>query len=72
MSSNHGHLHLPLQLLTVVINNFYEGQVQLIDRLVEFALGNMQTCGRSTLGVEDFAFGFGSFLRCNLGNGPFC
>lgn len=41
------------------MNNFYEGQVQLIDRLVEFALGNMRICGRNNLGVEDFAFGFG-------------
>ncbi|KAG6373248.1 hypothetical protein JVT61DRAFT_6874 [Boletus reticuloceps] len=45
-------------LLTIVINNFYEGQVQLIDRLVEFALENMHFCGRSSLNVEDFAFGF--------------
>lgn len=41
------------------MNNFYEGQVQLIDRLVEFALENMRVCGRSSLGIEDFAFGFG-------------
>ncbi|KAF8553175.1 hypothetical protein OG21DRAFT_1414806, partial [Imleria badia] len=45
-------------LLTIVMNNFYEGQVQLIDRLVEFALKNMRICGRSSLGIEDFAFGF--------------
>ncbi|KAG8220652.1 hypothetical protein J3R82DRAFT_2920 [Butyriboletus roseoflavus] len=45
-------------LLTIVMNNFYEGQVQLIDRLVEFALQNMRFCGRSNLSVEDFAFGF--------------
>lgn len=44
------------------MNNFYEGQVQLIDRLVEFALENMRFCGRSSLGVGDFAFGFGQSL----------
>ncbi|KAI9461150.1 hypothetical protein HD554DRAFT_2316687 [Boletus coccyginus] len=45
-------------LLTIVMNNFYEGQVQLIDRLVDFALENMRFCGRSSLCIEDFSFGF--------------
>lgn len=44
------------------MNNFYEGQIQLIDRLVERALKNMRTCGRSNLGIKDFAFGFGQSL----------
>ncbi|KIJ14819.1 hypothetical protein PAXINDRAFT_78584, partial [Paxillus involutus ATCC 200175] len=45
-------------LLTVITNNFYEAHVQLIDRVVEFAIENMRFCARSTLSVEDFAFGF--------------
>lgn len=50
------------------MNNFYEGQVQLIDRLVEFALEKMRFCGRSSLGIEDFAFGFGWSLAVVSGN----
>ncbi|KIJ60510.1 hypothetical protein HYDPIDRAFT_51791, partial [Hydnomerulius pinastri MD-312] len=45
-------------LLTIITNNFYEAHVQLIDRLVDFAIENMRFCGRSTLSAEDFAFGF--------------
>ncbi|KAG9310438.1 hypothetical protein JVU11DRAFT_9578 [Chiua virens] len=45
-------------LLTIVINNFYEAQVQLVDGLVTRALENMRTGGRSNLSLEDFAIGF--------------
>ncbi|KAF9221260.1 hypothetical protein BS17DRAFT_711915, partial [Gyrodon lividus] len=53
-------------LLTVITNNFYEAHVQLIDRLVEFAMENMRFCARSTLNVEDFAFGFDFRLSQDL------
>jgi hypothetical protein len=53
---------LCVQLLTIVMNGFYEGLVQLIDRLVEFALEHMRFSGRTSLVVEDFSFGYGQYL----------
>lgn len=54
-----------IQLITIVTNNFYEAHVQLLDKIVEKALSNMQYRKGPVLEVVDFALGFGLFPFCS-------
>lgn len=54
------------QLLTAITNIFYEAHIQLIDRLVDSAIKNMNFCGQATLSVDHFAFGFGARVMDSL------
>lgn len=48
-----------LQLLTIIVNTFYDAQIQLMDSIAAKALSRMGARDGAMLEVGDFAFGFG-------------